>query len=193
MKTLTFEQVESAMYKWAGIFQNNQFEYWELINEAWLNGKVRFLPQSKIKFASNRIKCDMIHYMRKQSGCRKRKQRETKGIKYKSLPYMINFSDIGYYTNKHLSKSKDVYFEIESKKSLQQTDYEQRDFFDYIVNSIYMTRTEKLIMKLYYLGCYSMKKIGKICGLRESRISQLHSSIIERLRACDFSERIRDV
>ena len=193
MKTLTFEQVKPVMHKWASIFQNNQFEKWELINEAWLNGKVRFLPQSKIKLASNRIRCDMIDYMRVQSGGRRRKQRETKGILYKHLPYMINFSEIEHHRNKHISKSfKDFYFSTADKKSIWQTDYEQRDFFDYILNSIYMTRIEKLIMKLYYIDCYSMKEVGNICGYDESRISQLHMNIIERLRAYDFDIWIKE-
>ena len=189
MKTLTFEQVESAFHKWAGILSNNRFEYWELINAAWLMDRgVRSLPQSKIKFASARIKYDMIAYMRKELKSRRRKQRETVGKRFKHLPYMINFSDMGEVNQK---SSDGEYSPFDSLLESPQIDNcEQKDFMNYIMNCISMTRTEKLIMKLCYMEGYTQKEIAKICGWTESRISQLHSNLILRLSEKDYSKAI---
>ena len=186
MKTIKFEQVEPAFHKWAGIFENNQFEHWELINSAWLEGKVRFLPHSKIKFASARIKYDMIDYMRRRDGCRRRKSRETIGKKYKHLPYMINFSDVKSFYRSEIGSENSSF---ESLQENPQMDIlEQKELVDFIINSIFMTRTEKLIMKLYYIDGLLQEEIGKVCGYEESRISQIRRGVIERLKTKDYSK-----
>jgi RNA polymerase sigma factor for flagellar operon FliA len=46
-----------------------------------------------------------------------------------------------------------------------------------------LTRAEKLIIILYYYEEMTMKEIGATLDLSESRVSQMHSSIIERLKA----------
>jgi RNA polymerase sigma factor for flagellar operon FliA len=46
-----------------------------------------------------------------------------------------------------------------------------------------MTRAEKLILFLYYYEEMTMKEIGETLDLSESRVSQMHSSIIDRLKA----------
>ena len=46
-----------------------------------------------------------------------------------------------------------------------------------------LMRSEKLILSLYYYEGMSMKEIGLTLGLSESRICQLHSSILKRLKA----------
>jgi len=45
------------------------------------------------------------------------------------------------------------------------------------------TRNERLILVLYYYEQLSMKEIGHVLGLSESRVSQLHSSLLDRLRS----------
>jgi RNA polymerase sigma factor for flagellar operon FliA len=45
------------------------------------------------------------------------------------------------------------------------------------------TRNERLILVLYYYEQLSLKEIGYVLGLSESRVSQLHSSLLERLRS----------
>jgi RNA polymerase sigma factor for flagellar operon FliA len=44
-------------------------------------------------------------------------------------------------------------------------------------------REEKLIIYLYYYEEMTMKEIGKTLGISESRVSQIHTSIIERLQS----------
>ncbi len=46
-----------------------------------------------------------------------------------------------------------------------------------------LTRAEKLILVLYYYEEMTMKEIGATLDLSESRVSQMHSSILARLKA----------
>ena len=46
-----------------------------------------------------------------------------------------------------------------------------------------LTRAEQLIIILYYYEEMTMKEIGATLDLSESRVSQMHSSIIARLKA----------
>jgi RNA polymerase sigma factor for flagellar operon FliA len=46
-----------------------------------------------------------------------------------------------------------------------------------------LTRAEKLIIILYYYEEMTMKEIGATLDLSESRVSQMHSSILARLKA----------
>jgi RNA polymerase sigma factor for flagellar operon FliA len=50
---------------------------------------------------------------------------------------------------------------------------------------------ERLVMTLYYYEETTMKEIGLILGVVESRISQIHASAVMRLRArlADFAAR----
>jgi len=45
-----------------------------------------------------------------------------------------------------------------------------------------LTRAERLILVLYYYEQMTMKEIGATLDLSESRVSQMHSSIVSRLR-----------
>jgi RNA polymerase sigma factor for flagellar operon FliA len=46
-----------------------------------------------------------------------------------------------------------------------------------------LTRAEQLIVVLYYYEEMTMKEIGATLDLSESRVSQMHSSIVQRLKA----------
>jgi len=52
-----------------------------------------------------------------------------------------------------------------------------------------LTRAERLIIVLYYYEEMTMKEIGATLDLSESRVSQMHSSIIDRLKAQLFSRK----
>lgn len=45
-----------------------------------------------------------------------------------------------------------------------------------------LNRNERLIIILYYYEELTMKDIGNTLGLSESRVSQMHSSIVARLK-----------
>ena len=179
---LKFEQVESHLHKWARFFENSRFEHWELINSAWLYGKVRLLPQSKIRFASKRIKHDMMDYMRKETKYRIWQRAQKSG---RAIPHIWSFTNI---MGRNEEESNEP-LAIVAKNDFME-EFEQKDLIDFIINSIFMTRLEKLIMKLYYVERFTNEETGKVCGLHSTRISQIRSNLIERLKAVDYSKAI---
>jgi RNA polymerase sigma factor for flagellar operon FliA len=57
----------------------------------------------------------------------------------------------------------------------------RRDLIRHLTRGL--TRTEKLILVLYHCEELTMKEIGVTLGLSESRVSQMHSNLLARLRA----------
>jgi RNA polymerase sigma factor for flagellar operon FliA len=64
---------------------------------------------------------------------------------------------------------------------------EKRDQKELLTRSL--TLAEKLILTLYYYEGMTMKEIGLTVGLSESRVSQMHSSIIPRLKALLYNRK----
>jgi len=58
---------------------------------------------------------------------------------------------------------------------------ERKDVKDLITRGL--SRAERLIILLYYFEEMTMKEIGRTLDLSESRVSQMHSAILDRLRA----------
>ncbi len=61
------------------------------------------------------------------------------------------------------------------------TEAQKRDLKDLLTKGL--TRAERLIIVLYYYEEMTMKEIGATLDLSESRVSQMHSSIMARLKA----------
>jgi RNA polymerase sigma factor for flagellar operon FliA len=61
------------------------------------------------------------------------------------------------------------------------TEAQKRDLKNLLTKGL--TRAERLIVVLYYYEEMTMKEIGATLDLSESRVSQMHSSIIARLKA----------
>ena len=61
------------------------------------------------------------------------------------------------------------------------TEIQRRDLKDLITKGL--SRAERLIVILYYYEGMTMKEIGSTLDLSESRVSQMHSSILARLKA----------
>ena len=57
---------------------------------------------------------------------------------------------------------------------------ERKDLRDLVTRGL--SRAERLIVILYYFEEMTMKEIGETLDLSESRVSQMHSAILERLR-----------
>ena len=71
---------------------------------------------------------------------------------------------------------------IEDQKSKNPvTEAQKRDLKNLISKGL--SRAEKLIVILYYYEEMTMKEIGATLDLSESRVSQMHSSIVARLKA----------
>jgi len=70
---------------------------------------------------------------------------------------------------------------LEDRRSVDPTEeIYQNDMRDMVMNGL--TRVERLIVVLYYYEEMTMKEIGATLNLSESRVSQMHSSILNRLR-----------
>lgn len=61
------------------------------------------------------------------------------------------------------------------------TEAQRRDLRELITRGL--SRAERLIVILYYFEEMTMKEIGATLDLSESRVSQMHSSILQRLKA----------
>lgn len=70
------------------------------------------------------------------------------------------------------------------------TEMQRRDLKDLITKGL--TRAERLIVILYYYEGMTMKEIGSTLDLSESRVSQMHSSILARLKA-QMQHRMREM
>ncbi len=95
------------------------------------------------------------------------------------------------------------YFETDSNKDVREIDVledkrgrdpvheiQKRDLKDFVTKGL--TRAERLIIVLYYYEEMTMKEIGATLDLSESRVSQMHSSILNRLKA-QLNERKREL
>jgi RNA polymerase sigma factor for flagellar operon FliA len=95
------------------------------------------------------------------------------------------------------------YFETDSNKDVREidvledkrgrdpvTEIQKRDLKEFMTKGL--TRAERLIVVLYYYEEMTMKEIGSTLDLSESRVSQMHSSILSRLKA-QLNERKREL
>jgi RNA polymerase sigma factor for flagellar operon FliA len=70
------------------------------------------------------------------------------------------------------------------------SDVQRRDIKDLMTRGL--SRSERLILILYYYENMTMKEIGATLALSESRVSQMHSSILARLKA-QMQHRMREL
>ncbi len=95
------------------------------------------------------------------------------------------------------------WFETDSNKDVREIDIvedkrgvdpireiQRKDLKDMMTRGL--SRAERLIIILYYFEEMTMKEIGTTLDLSESRVSQMHSSIIARLRA-QMADRKREL
>jgi len=73
----------------------------------------------------------------------------------------------------------DVLEDKRSRNPFEET--QRRDLKEILTKGL--SRAERLILVLYYYEAMTMKEIGATLDLSESRVSQMHSSILARLKA----------
>ncbi len=72
---------------------------------------------------------------------------------------------------------------IASNEPNPSEEFEQKDFMKAIAREIQgLPEREKLVLSLYYDEELNLKEIGKVLGVSESRVSQIHSQAALRLR-----------
>jgi len=60
---------------------------------------------------------------------------------------------------------------------------EQQDFMRALVGAIdELPERDRLLMNLYYVEELNLKEIGEVLGVTESRVSQLLSAVVKKLR-----------
>jgi len=92
----------------------------------------------------------------------------------------------------HVSLNK-KWYETDSQKEVREidiltdedsadplSDLQRKDLKELVTKGL--SRNERLIVVLYYYEEMTMKEIGRVLNLSESRVSQMHSAIIGRLR-----------
>lgn len=158
---LSFKEIEPALHKWAFYYQNRWFDHWELINAVWSKGDVQVLPH--INLASNRIRWDMIEYMR--------------GIHGGRVPRRQEF----------LRKTVSIYDEIGDNFELvefiacKSYNTEVDDLFPWVLRGL--DNTERMIIKLRYYEDFTLADIARVIGLTESAISLKLKSLLKRIKS----------
>ena len=99
--------------------------------------------------------------------------RDAQAVSLVSLSQKLSDSD----SNRDLAEA-DVISDENSRDPVAEA--HKADIADFIRN--HLTRAERLIVVLYYYEQMTMKDIGATLDLSESRVSQMHSAIIDRLR-----------
>jgi RNA polymerase sigma factor for flagellar operon FliA len=60
---------------------------------------------------------------------------------------------------------------------------EEAQFMDAVMEAIdHLPEREKLVMSLYYVEELNLKEIGEVLGVSESRVSQILSTVVKKLR-----------
>lgn len=104
----------------------------------------------------------------------------------KNFKEMISLPNTEYKEDEENKYKIPIITQINDKESLDPLlELQKKELKDLLTRGL--TRAERLIIVLYYYGEMTMGEIGKVLELSESRVSQLHKSIIARLKAklCD--------
>jgi RNA polymerase sigma factor for flagellar operon FliA len=61
--------------------------------------------------------------------------------------------------------------------------FEEAEFMQAVVDAIdHLPEREKMVMSLYYVEELNLKEIGEVLGVTESRVSQILSTVVKKLR-----------
>jgi RNA polymerase sigma factor for flagellar operon FliA len=103
-------------------------------------------------------------------------------IKQMSNISIISLEEMGYSSDKKRDSLSEMLINNRDEDALNQTRI--KEVKAAIAKTIEeLPDKEKLVISLYYMDELTMKETGKVLGITESRVSQLHSKAISRLRA----------
>lgn len=99
--------------------------------------------------------------------------------KKSSIATLVSLDD--YLEENH--ESNNIRISSGKKSESPENEYEKREVKQMLVEAINnLKEKEKLVVSLYYFEELTLKEISKIMGVSESRVSQLHSNAVEKLR-----------
>lgn len=102
-------------------------------------------------------------------------------IKQMSNISIISLEEMGYSSDKKRDSLSEMFINNRDEDALNQTGI--KEVKAAIAKTIEeLPEKEKLVISLYYMDELTMKETGKVLGITESRVSQLHSKAIVRLR-----------
>ena len=102
-------------------------------------------------------------------------------IKQMSNISIISLEEMGYSSDKKRDSLSEMFINNRDEDALNQTGIKEVKVA--IAKTIEeLPEKEKLVISLYYMDELTMKETGKVLGITESRVSQLHSKAIVRLR-----------
>ncbi len=103
-------------------------------------------------------------------------------IKQMSNVSIISLEKMGYSSDKKRASLSKMLISNQDEDALNMTGIKEAKAA--IAKTIEeLPEKEKLVISLYYMDELTMKETGKVLGITESRVSQLHSKAITRLRA----------
>ena len=102
-------------------------------------------------------------------------------IRRDAKPVMIGSLNRRCYQASATSDVEEIDILRDNRQHSPLSDAQKRDLKAIITRRL--TRSERLIVILYYYEELTMKEIGATLDLSESRVSQMHTSIMQRLRA----------
>lgn len=83
-------------------------------------------------------------------------------------------------------------WDIHDVRAVDPSDKVARHLFtEYMTRGL--NREERLVLVLYYYEGLTMAEIGHVLNLSESRVSQIHKDVIERLRRRFYGEEVREL
>lgn len=160
---LTYEQIQPTLHKWARHYSNNRFDYWELINQVWAMGNVQQLEH--IKFASDRIKYDIIDYIRSETGCRRCKKNQVNEIPLSQL-----ISD---------EMQEDRLSCLQQKPKTPE--FETLDLFNALLKDL--PYISKIVIILRYVYGFQQLRIAEIIHRNPSRACQIEADALKAIKA----------
>jgi len=103
-------------------------------------------------------------------------------IKQMSKIAIISLEEMGYSSDKKRDSLSEMFINNKDEDALNLTGIKEvKTAIAKIIEEL--PKKEKLVISLYYMDELTMKETGKVLGITESRVSQLHSKAITCLRA----------
>ena len=176
-----YEETHGAQFETYAVLRIRGAMLDELRNSDWLPRSMR-QNMRKIEAAMSALQQKLGHPPSESE--------VAKSLKLSLVDYQDMLSDGGghqlvYYEDFHDSEGNDSFLDryavddADPLRSLMDGDFRQA-----VINAIdALPPREKILMGLYYEEEMNLKEIGAVMGVSESRVSQLHTQAVARLRA----------